>query len=277
MLRVRAHDARAAVVDDVGEVVGVEPVVDRDEHGTELRDRIERFELRVGVRCDVGDPVALADPKPLQRRRPFVGACSELLVGQPQVAVDHGFAVGVEVASAAHEVERRERGAHGAGLRRMSALGCRLGRRPRPSLPPIAAARAADARYRCSFITISGPFTRVAGQAIVPCSTSSVTTRPTSSSRIQCCAANCLDSQHRRRSRGTNGRGGSRVAGRFPACRARPAGRRGCEKAKSPDRSGLLRFCLREGGSSRAMSPLDAVPAGRFPKPCRQRTSLRRP
>jgi hypothetical protein len=42
-----------------------------------------------------------------------------------------------------------------------------------------------EAHHLRSFITISGPFARDACQVVAPCRTSSVTTRPTSSSLIQ--------------------------------------------------------------------------------------------
>ena len=59
---VRAHDPRAAVVDDVREVVGDQAVVDRHEHRADLRHGVERLELRVGVRRDVRDAIALPTP-----------------------------------------------------------------------------------------------------------------------------------------------------------------------------------------------------------------------
>src|SRR5438309_8142801 len=41
-----ADHAGAAVVDDIGEVVGGEAVVDRYQYGADLGDGVERFELR---------------------------------------------------------------------------------------------------------------------------------------------------------------------------------------------------------------------------------------
>ncbi len=55
-------DTRAAVVEDVGEVVGGQPVVDGHEHRADLRDGVEGFELGVGVGGDGGDAVPLATP-----------------------------------------------------------------------------------------------------------------------------------------------------------------------------------------------------------------------
>src|SRR5206468_5435443 len=61
IILVRADDARAAMVDDVGEIVGRQAEVDRHEHGPDLRNRVERLQLRVRVGRDVDDPVALPD------------------------------------------------------------------------------------------------------------------------------------------------------------------------------------------------------------------------
>ena len=113
---VDADDAGAAVVDDVGEVVGGEAVVDGDEDRAELRDRVEGFELGMGVGRDVGDAIALAHAHALQRRGPAVAAVAELLVGEAQIAVDDGLAASVELAGAAHEIQRGQWGFHLAGL-----------------------------------------------------------------------------------------------------------------------------------------------------------------
>ncbi len=107
-----ADDAGAAVVDDVGEVVGGEAVVDGDEDRAELRNRVEGFELGMGVGRDVGDAVAFAHAHALQRRGPAVAAVEELFVGEAQIAVDDGLAASVEFAGAAHEIQRGQWGFH---------------------------------------------------------------------------------------------------------------------------------------------------------------------
>ena len=91
----------------------VEPVVDRHQHRADLRHGVERLELRVRVRRDVRHPVAWLHAEPLQRRRPAVAAIEELRVGQPQVAIDHRLASGVQPARAASELQRREWRFHG--------------------------------------------------------------------------------------------------------------------------------------------------------------------
>ena len=60
----------------------------------------------------VGDPVALPDAERLQGARPAVAAVEELLVGEPQVAVDDGLAGTVQAAGAAGELKRRQRCFH---------------------------------------------------------------------------------------------------------------------------------------------------------------------
>lgn len=101
-------DARAGVVDDVGEIVGDEPVIDRDEDGADLRDRVEGLELRMRVGRDVRDAVAGGDAQLLQRRRPFVAALEELRVRQTERAVDDRLALGVQAACATRKLEGRE-------------------------------------------------------------------------------------------------------------------------------------------------------------------------
>jgi len=112
VVAVRAQHGRPGVVHDVDEVVGGKPVVDRHQHRAGLGDGIERLELRVGVRRDGGDPVTRLDAQPLQRGRPPVAAVEELLVGQPEAAVDDRLAGAVQSAGAAGEVQRRQRCFH---------------------------------------------------------------------------------------------------------------------------------------------------------------------
>ena len=88
-----AHHLRAAVLNQVAEIVGDQPEVDRHEHGADLRNRVERLELRVRVGRDVGDAIALLDAEALQRRRPAIAAIEELAVGPALRAVNDAFAV----------------------------------------------------------------------------------------------------------------------------------------------------------------------------------------
>ena len=138
---VRAHHAAAAVRDDVCEVLGGEPVVDRHQHRAELRYGVERLELRVGVGRDVRDAIALLDAELLgHRRRPAIAAVAELLVGQPQVAVDQRFVVGIEAPRPAHEVEGGEWSLHRPAKHRTATVGVTRvsapdGRATRPSRP----------------------------------------------------------------------------------------------------------------------------------------------
>jgi hypothetical protein len=61
--------------------------------------------LGVGVRSDVGDPVPLLNAQSLKRRRPTVTPLEELLVGQPEIIVNNGLALGIKLASPAGEIE----------------------------------------------------------------------------------------------------------------------------------------------------------------------------
>ena len=112
VIRVDAHHLCPRVPGDIDEVLGGQAVVDRHQDSADLGHRIEGFELLVGVRRDVCDPVALLHPHRLQRRRPAVAAIQELLVGQPQIAVDDRLTIAVELPCPSREVERSERGLH---------------------------------------------------------------------------------------------------------------------------------------------------------------------
>src|SRR5258708_32680977 len=62
--------------------------------------------MRVRVRGDVGDAIALPDTHRLQDRRPVITALEELSVRQPQFAVDDGFPVSVKPARATRKLHR---------------------------------------------------------------------------------------------------------------------------------------------------------------------------
>src|SRR5260221_10956886 len=80
--------------------------------------------MRVRVRGDVGDAIALPDTHRLQDRRPVITALEELSVRQPQFAVDDGFPVGVKPARATRKLHRSEE--HTSELQSHSDLVCRL-------------------------------------------------------------------------------------------------------------------------------------------------------
>ncbi len=109
----RAHHTRTAVLDQIGEIIRSEAVVDRHEHGADLGRGVEGLEHRVRVRRDDRDAIAGAHAHGLQRRRPAIAALEELCIGQPQRPVDHGLPMRIQLARAAREIERRERQFHG--------------------------------------------------------------------------------------------------------------------------------------------------------------------
>ena len=103
-----ADDGGTAVVDDVAEVVRLEPVVHRHQHRAEHRDGVKAFEVRVGVGRDVGDAVALPHAGRLELCRPAAAAIEELCVRIPQRSIDERLAVAVETLRPAHELEGGE-------------------------------------------------------------------------------------------------------------------------------------------------------------------------
>ena len=114
----RADDARPRVVDDVGEIVRGEAEVDRYEHGPDLRDRVERLELRVRIRRDVDDAVALLDTECLQRGGPAIAALEEVAVREALVAVDDSLARRIQATRAPGKLERGK-----GNLQRLDSIG----------------------------------------------------------------------------------------------------------------------------------------------------------
>ena len=114
IVAVDAKHARAAVVDDVDEIVGGQPIVDRNEHRADLRHGVERLKLRMRVGRDIGDAVARLDPHLLQRGGPAIAAVKELRIGEPEIAVDDSFPVGIEPARASRKFHWRQGDFHWA-------------------------------------------------------------------------------------------------------------------------------------------------------------------
>ena len=103
-----AEHRGAGVVHDVDEVLAGQPVVDRHQHGADLRHGVEGLQLRVRVRRDRGHPVALRHAQALQCGGPPVAALEELLVVQPEVTVDDRLPVTVQPAGTAGEIQGRQ-------------------------------------------------------------------------------------------------------------------------------------------------------------------------
>src|SRR5260370_39263189 len=93
-----------------------EAIVDRDRAPADLRHGVERFELLVHVRSDVGDPITLLHPHPLQRRRPAIAPIEELLVGEAEVSVHDCLPVPVKLPRASRELQGCQRGLHASLL-----------------------------------------------------------------------------------------------------------------------------------------------------------------
>src|SRR5579859_7737140 len=108
----RAHDLRTAVRNQVAEVVGDQSIIERHEHGADLRYRVERLELRVDVGGDVGDAIAFPDARALQPSRPSIAAIPELRVGEAKAPVDERGTIRVQPPGAPEELERRQRYFH---------------------------------------------------------------------------------------------------------------------------------------------------------------------
>ena len=108
IVRVRAHHLRAAVRDEIAEVVGDQAEIERHQHRANLRHGVEGLQMGVRIRADVGDPVPFRDTDRLKPRRPPIAAVPELRVGPAQIPVHDGRALPIEEAGPAEEVQRRE-------------------------------------------------------------------------------------------------------------------------------------------------------------------------
>ena len=109
-LRVAEHHARLAVIEDVGDGVGLEPRVD----GVEHRPRRRHAEMRLALRGDVGQDrrhhIARRDPQPDQRRGEPRAAGVILAIGLAVPVIDHRLAVGENARRAPQMRQRRQRG-----------------------------------------------------------------------------------------------------------------------------------------------------------------------
>ena len=66
MVGVRTDDLGATMIDDVREILWFQSEINRNQHSTNLRYRIVRFQVRVGIRCDIGNAIALRHSECLQ-------------------------------------------------------------------------------------------------------------------------------------------------------------------------------------------------------------------
>ena len=102
------EDPRAGVLEDVGDLLGHEPGVDRDEHGAGARHAEVRLEQLVDVRGEERDPVAVRDPALLERDREPPHPLAHLRPREPTLAVDDGRPAGEGERSPLEEGERRQ-------------------------------------------------------------------------------------------------------------------------------------------------------------------------
>ena len=101
----RADDRCAAVIEEVLELLGRQAVVERHQHGADLRHGVERFQLRVGVGRNVGDAIARFDSERLQRGGPAIHPREELAVGPSSRPIYDCLAIVIEPPRSMHELE----------------------------------------------------------------------------------------------------------------------------------------------------------------------------
>ena len=62
VLGMSAEYARSTVLDEVDKLRRAEPVIDRNQYRSNLRDCVEGFQLSMGIRRDIGDAIARPHP-----------------------------------------------------------------------------------------------------------------------------------------------------------------------------------------------------------------------
>lgn len=94
----------AAVVNQINEIIRGETIVDGHQDRANLRHCIKGFELCMGVRRNVSDPITLSHAETLKGRRPAIASIEKLRIGQPQFTIHHSFAVAIKLARAPGKV-----------------------------------------------------------------------------------------------------------------------------------------------------------------------------
>src|SRR5262249_33180740 len=81
-------------------------------NGADLRHRIERLELGMGIGRDISHAVGLRNSEVLQDPRPPIATIKKLFVTQAQLSIDYGFTVSVKLARTPRKFNRRQRSFH---------------------------------------------------------------------------------------------------------------------------------------------------------------------
>jgi len=81
----------------VNEVLGRQTIVDRHNDRPELRYRVELLQMLMRVGRNRRDPVTLAHAPISRVRCSIVASLAKLGVSKPQLAVDHGFALAMQL------------------------------------------------------------------------------------------------------------------------------------------------------------------------------------
>jgi hypothetical protein len=117
-LRVDEEEPRPRVTEDVGDLAGVEPRVDRDQHTAREPHPEVGLEQRRHVGREERDPIAGAEPRRAQRRREPAHALAQLRVGEPAPPVDGRDPGAVDARRTLDQEQRRQLGpAHRHGPR----------------------------------------------------------------------------------------------------------------------------------------------------------------
>ena len=109
MKAVRLHEFnQMPVVEDVPELAGRQPHVQRHQHGPRERHAVMRLEHHVRVRGQHRDAPAFLDPEPLERAREPGRAPAKVGVGQLELPVNRGQSLTMDERRSGQEGGRRQ-------------------------------------------------------------------------------------------------------------------------------------------------------------------------
>ncbi len=109
---VEEHDLRTGMAEDVGDLLGREPDVDRVQDRAGLEHAVVGLEQLVGVVGDEADSVARLDTQFDQRVRQAMGSLAELAVREATVTVDDADSLAVVRLGPVTELENRKGNEH---------------------------------------------------------------------------------------------------------------------------------------------------------------------
>ena len=154
-----------AVLQDEGDRGGIEPGVDRAEHGAQSGHRVVRLQHLRNVGCQDRHRIALADTGARESAGEAAGAYQELRVGDPALAMHDRDPMGRHMRGAQQEGDRRQRDVIGRGA--VEVLGVDRHRGIPRDYSAACASAAASARAQTAVSWNTAPPAGGAGSSLV--------------------------------------------------------------------------------------------------------------